>query len=286
MKKKIASYLVLGLLALNVLAWQEVFAVAGSSKLLKVYFLNVGQGDCAFVETPEHHQILIDGGPDASVLPKLDGLMPQADRTIDMVILSHPEKDHFFGLIEVLKRYKADYIVWNGIKRDTPEYKQWISELAEQEAQGAHILAVSEGQQIKAGNVLINVLSPQENLAGRELKDSNESSVVLNLTYGSEKFLFTGDIGFSTEAELEENYSLKANVLKIAHHGSKYSTSADFLQEVMPEYAVISDAKNNTYGHPSQEVLQKLDNSGIKVLRTDTLGDIEFVTEGKNIQVK
>lgn len=256
MQKKYIFFFSAFLLALNFFAWKEVF-ILGSFQTLRVDFLDVGQGDSAFIQTPENHQILIDGGPNSSVLGKLSSLMPFWDKSIDIVILSHPESDHMQGLLGVLQTYKADYILWTGVKKTAPEYDEWIKILDKQKKWGAKIIIAKSGQEIKAGNVLIDTLYPFESLEGQDMKNtSNDTCVVLKLIYGNNSFLFTGDISSVAEKDLVSNKSnLQSDVLKVAHHGSKYSTSDLFLSVVKPETAVISVGAKNTYGHPTPEVL-------------------------------
>lgn len=287
MLKKISIFFAALLIGVNVICWQEVFVLA-KPNFLEVYFLDVGQGDSTFIETPENHQILIDGGPDDSIISKLPALMPPWDKEIDLVILSHPEKDHMQGLLSLLKTYKADYILWSGVKRDTPEGKAWEDIKNRQINLGAKILIADPNLKIKAGNVLIDTLYPQENMEGVELKNtSNDACVVTKIVYKDRSFLFTGDISTSVENKIiNSKEDVSADVLKIAHHGSKYSTSSAFLSAVSPIVATISVGAKNTYGHPTQEVLQKLLNFGIKVLRTDTNSDIEIVSDGIGINIK
>ncbi len=285
MQKKIIIFIAVFLFFLNIICWREVF-VLSENKLLKVDFLDVGQGDSVFIQTPENHQILIDGGPDSSLLRKLSVVMPFWDRTFDLVVLSHPESDHMQGLLEALQSYKADYILWSGVKKvNSPEYDKWISILDKQQKMGAKILIAQAGQEIKAGNVLIETLYPFESLEGKEMKKtSNDSCVVAKLIYGKDSFLFVGDISSVAEKELADSKeNIKSEVLKVAHHGSKYSTSDLFLENVRPEVAVISVGAKNTYGHPTLEVLQRLEKSGIKMFRTDKDGDIMFVSDGNKI---
>jgi competence protein ComEC len=268
------------LLLLNVFAWKIVFDIS-SQKYLEVDFFDVGQGDAAFIETPQNHQILIDGGPNSEILKKLGKEMPFYDRTLDMIILSHPEKDHLFGLLEVLERYKVDYIVWTGIVRQTPEYQEWQELL---KIEGAKIIIAKAGEIMKAGNVLLSILYPAENLEGKEVEDSNDTSIVLRLSFGKNSFLFTGDATNKTEQELvSEKSNLESDILKVSHHGSKYSTSDIFLENVKPKIAVVSVGKNNSYGHPTSEVLQRLQKFGIDILRTDINGDIKFYSNGENL---
>jgi len=271
---------------LNIFAWQEVFALTSNNDL-KVDFLDVGQGDSAFIQTPEDHQILIDGGPDSSALKELSLLMPFWDKEIDLVILTHPESDHMQGLLDILQSYKADYILWSGVKKNAAEYDAWTSILEKQKKMGAKIIIASAKQEIKAGNVLIDTLYPLENMEGQDMKNtSNDTCVVSKLIYGDNSFLFTGDISSVAEKEIvNSGENISADVLKVAHHGSKYSTSDLFLENVEPEIAAISVGAKNTYGHPTQEVLQRLENFGIKIFRTDKDGDIKMESDGKNIKI-
>jgi competence protein ComEC len=287
MKKVYIIFFAGFLLALNIFCWHEVFVLAGNNSL-KVEFIDVGQGDSAFVRTPENHQILIDGGPGSAVLSKLAKNMPFWDRTLDLVILTHPESDHMQGLLYVLKRYKADYILWTGVKKTAPEYDAWLSVLEKQKKMGAKIIIALAGQKITAGDLEIDILYPFSSLEGQDMKNtSNDTCVVNKLVYGNMNFLFTGDISFNAENGLISNgTSLRSDVVKIAHHGSKYSTSDDFLASSNPKIAVISVGKDNTYGHPTPEVLDRLSNMGIQTLRTDQNGDITILSNGVNLQIK
>lgn len=299
MNQKVFLYSAVILLSLNFFAWKEVFSLT-ENNYLKVDFLDVGQGDSIFIETPEKHQILIDGGPNSTVLQKLQDLMPFFDRSIDLVILTHPESDHMRGLIDVLQRYKVDYVLWTDIARNTPEFKKWVSVLNSKKNPNANfsasiffgqnatrVITAYAGAKIRAGKAEIDILYPFENLSGKEFKKtSNDTAVVSRLVFGQDSFLFTGDISSAAEKKLvSEKNILASDVLKVAHHGSKYSTSDLFLENVKPKIAVISVGAKNTYGHPTLEVLQKLQKFGIQTLRTDTNGDIKMVSDGKNIKL-
>jgi competence protein ComEC len=285
MSKKIIIFIAGILLVLNILCWNQIFVLSGQNNL-KVKFLNVGQGDSALIITSENHQILIDGGPDASLLAKLAENIPFWDKTLDLVILTHPESDHMQGLLYALQIYKADYILWTGVKKTAPEYTAWMNVLEKQKKMGARIIIASAGQEIKAGNVLIDTVYPLESVEGKDMKDSsNDAGVVSRVTFGRDSFLFTGDLSSKGEKVLiDSGENILANVLKVAHHGSKYSTSDLFLENVKPEFAVIEVGKNS-YGHPTPETLQKLEKFGIKVFRTDKDGDVEFVSNGININI-
>lgn len=276
------------LLGANILAWLVVFELA-KPQYLEVTFFDVGQGDSIFIETPQRNQILIDGGPTPAVLERLDKEMPFWDRTIDLVILTHPEQDHIAGLIEVLKSYKVENVLWTGVVRDTAEYREWREVLSKE---GANIFIARAGLKIvcaacKFQRWELDILHPFDNLAGKEVGQSNNTSVVARLISGKISFLFTGDIEKSVERELVQNsVALQADVLKVAHHGSKTSTSPEFVSVISPEFAVISVGRDNRYGHPHSQTIETLQKYAITTLRTDQNGDIKFLTDGKSFRLK
>ncbi len=274
--KRNPVFVILGILAgLNILAWITLYDLSRPQPL-EITFFNVGQGDAIFIETPQRHQILIDGGPDDTVIEKLGKEMPFYDRTLDLIVLTHPEHDHLSGLIEVLKRYEVENILWTGILRDTAEYREW-KELIQKEA--ANIYIAKAGQCVIPDVTQLCVLYPFESLEGREFKDSNNTSIVARLVFGKVSFLFTGDAYKSVEIELLGlAEQLDSDVLKVGHHGSKTSTALEFVEAVSPEIAVISVGQDNKYGHPHPETLQNL--KGIAVLRTDFDGDIKIISDG------
>ncbi len=279
--KRIFFVVLAVLFCANILAWLAVFDL-NQPRQLAVSFFDVGQGDAAFVETPGHAQILIDGGPDASVLAKLAKEMPFWDRTIDLVILSHPAKAHISGLVEVLKRYKVENILWSGVVRDTAEYRAWAEGIKKE---GAKVMIAQFGEKIKIGEAEIDVLNPSENMEGEELKDSNDSSIVAKLIFGERSFLFTGDISGKIEESLAGNLpQIDSDILKVSHHGSKYSSFDEFINKVSPQIAIIEVGKDNNYGHPTPEVLDRLLKYGINILRTDQNGDIKIISDGKNLE--
>src|SRR3989344_2336590 len=204
--RKNQVFVILGtLVGLNILAWTAVGELRGSG--LEVTFFDVGQGDAAFIETPERQQILIDGGPNSAILEKLGKEMPFWDRTIDWIILTHPEKDHLAGLLEVLKSYKVENILWTGVVRDTAEFTEWQKLIKEEGAKifiaeaGVRILGGPTSLQIWGGADL-GVLYPFESLEGKEMKDSNDTSIIVKLIFGKISFLFTGDASQSVEKSL------------------------------------------------------------------------------------
>jgi len=283
MKNRKFLFLILGFLVFsNLIAWIIVFDL-GKVRFLEVIFFDVGQGDAIFIETPSYHQILIDGGPDSTILEKLSKEMPFWDRSIDLIILTHPERDHLTGLIEVLEKYKVENILWTGIVRDTAEYKEWKKLIEEEKAE---IFIAKAGQKISCLTWQIKqcdleILQPFESLEGKEFKDSNNTSIISKLVFGKNSFLFTGDAYKNVEVELiNKEAEIDSDVLKVAHHGSKTSSSEEFIKAVSPEIAVISVGRENKYGHPNQEVLELLEKYGIRVLRTDKDGDIKIISDG------
>ena len=288
MRKRNLSFLILaGLFFSNILAWITVYELS-KPPFLEVNFFEIGQGDAIFIVTPKKHQILIDGGPDSTILEKLAKEMPFWDRSLDLIILSHPEADHLSGLLEVLKRYKVENILWTGVVRNTSQYKEWLKLV---EAESANVLIAKEGQRIKVGNLILDVLHPFENLTGKKLENSNDTSIVNRLVFGQNSFLFTGDITKSVEKELINHSNsfklttLDSDVLKVAHHGSKSSSAEEFIEKVSPKIAVIQVGKNNRYSHPHQEVLDTLERYGITILRTDRDGDIKIFSDGENLKI-
>ncbi|MDO8639684.1 MAG: ComEC/Rec2 family competence protein [bacterium] len=292
--RRLVFGILLSLFVFNILAWSAVLDI-GRSRVLEVNFFDVGQGDAVFIETPEKQQILIDGGPDSTVLEKLGKEMPSWDKTIDLVILTHPEKDHMQGLLDVLKRYKIKNILWTGVVRDTAEFQEWEKLLKEKEIkEGTKITIAKAGQIICLAScsesyekqMRLDVLFPFDDLSSQTFKDSNDTSIILHLVYKNNTFLFTGDATRSVEKKLlERGISINSDVLKVGHHGSKTSSSDNFVAAVSPAIAVIPVGKDNQYGHPHKEVLDTLKKYGISILQTDINSDIKIFSDGENLRI-
>ena len=278
-KNKILAAVVALLFFANFFVWKEVF---GFDNNLKVIFFNVGQGDSIFIETPQKHQILIDGGPSENiVLEKLGKQMPFWDKTIDLIVLTHSDFDHLNGLLGVLEKYKVGHVLWTGVGQDTTASARWDIDLLKEKTD---IVLAKQGVSIKADKSELRVLYPFVLPQGQE--SSNDLSIVSRLVFNNFSFLFLGDISYKVEKKILENgVDIKADVLKVAHHGSKDSTSQDFIAAIAPKVAVISCGKDNQYGHPHQGPLSVLENFGIKVLRIDTLGDIELIANGDELLI-
>lgn len=284
--RKTAYFIVLFLFCLNLLAWADVYYLS-QPKHLKVVFFDVGQGDSIFISTPKSQKILIDGGPSpALAAEKLAKQMPFYDNNLDMVVLTHPDQDHLLGLFDILKRYKVKTILWSGVAVNNAEYQEWEKAMKNE---GADIKIARAGEKIilqKNPDILIDVLNPTVNGNTDVGKDINDTSVVMRLSFLNNSFLFTGDISSSQEAVLlADNQNLKSDVLKVSHHGSKEASSPDFLSAVGPKTAVIEVGRDNSYGHPSSEVLENLKKSGIDVMRTDQNGDIKISSDGNSLKI-
>lgn len=269
------------LLLVVVLVWYAVFYFDAHQGLL-VTFLDIGQGDSIFIEAPNGNQILVDGGPGDKILAKLGQALPFWDRSIDLLILTHTHADHLDGLLEVLKRYQIGAVLESGASYSLPEYEEWHRLLKEK---NVPIIIAQRGQKIIfAGSEVgeLDIFSPFENFVGVSLKNPHDANIVSRLSYGKNSFLLMGDAEKPLEYRLlwADSGILKSDVLKVGHHGSKTSSAEEFLQAVSPKIAVIQVGRKNRYGHPTQEVLDRLSSLGIKILRTDLDGDINFVSDG------
>lgn len=248
---------------------------------LRVTFLDVGQGDAVFIESPSGNQMLYDAGPPSgAVLRELAHVMPFWDRSIDVAVFSHPDMDHIGGFVDVLDRYKVDLQLEPGSHSENGVYD--ADERAVQKEGAAHFIA-HQGMTIDlGGGVKADVLYPDHDMSSAE---TNSSSIVLRIRYGTTAFLLSGDL-----PQEEENYvvslygdGLHANVLKAGHHGSRTSSSPLWLTAVHPDTFVISAGKDNHYGHPHKEVLELLDTMHIPKLITFEEGDITFESDGSTV---
>ncbi|MBU2036822.1 MBL fold metallo-hydrolase [Patescibacteria group bacterium] len=274
-KDKIPYIILAALLLAAGFVWSRVLGQDFSDKV-RIDFLDVGQGSAILVLAPNNNQVLIDGGPSDAVLAKLGEALPFGDRQIELLILTHPDSDHLSGLVEVLKRYEVNQILETGIVADSAEYQTW-NDLIKQK--NIPVIFAQAGQTIKiADNLAIKILYPLAKINGQEFKNTNATSIVGKIIYGQNTVLFTGDAEKQTEQPLLMlGADLKADILVVGHHGSKNSTSLEFLAAVMPSIAVIQVGAKNTYGHPTQEVLSRL--KEIDIFRTDLDSDIDFACD-------
>ncbi|MEW5961830.1 MAG: ComEC/Rec2 family competence protein, partial [Chloroflexota bacterium] len=261
------------------LVWLAVLALPDGR--LHVAFLDVGQGDAILVTTPDGRQLLIDGGPSITELNwRLGQQMPFWDRTLEVVVNTHPDLDHMGGLVTLLDRYRVEQALLSDVEGNSAPYREWEMELAE--ANLTPCIA-QVGTKLDLGSGLTaTVLNPGPASVGAE--GPNNHSVVLLLQWGRVRFLLPGDIEAPVERQLVAgDVPLAATVLKSPHHGSHTSSSQPFLEAVDPEVVVISVGADNRFGHPSPEVLDRYAERGFTVLRTDEHGTIEFSTDGEHL---
>ena len=239
----------------------------------EIIFLDVGQGDAILIQQG-WTQILIDGGDGQEILNRLGEFMPLGDRKIELVVATHPDEDHMGGLVKVLQYYEVGEILESDIACDKDLCKKWEDLIA---ADNILTLDAKLGQEINLDeDVELSVLYPFTDIDGEEFKNSNVASLVFKASVAGRKYLLMGDTESDTEKQLvASNLELSADVLKVSHHGSKNATSAEFLQAVSLKQAVISVGENS-YGHPTEEVLNRLRNMNIEVLRTDQAGSVRF----------
>lgn len=269
--KKPVFWLILGL----VLIWAAIFQL--SDDKLHLVFCDVGQGDAILVSY-RTTQVLIDGGPNNRVLHCLANNMPFWDREIEMLVATHPEADHISGLIDVIERYRVKHFVVNSLRKESKVFQEFQKVVL---AENPDIYFPKIGDEINIGSMKLLTLWPQsqDKVLGVTTieREINDTSIVLKLSFGNFDVLLSGDISTKIESRLDLS---DVEVLKVAHHGSKYSTGEEFLKLVQPELAVISVGKNS-FGHPTEEVLERLSNQAIKLLRTDQEGTIEVVSDGR-----
>ena len=244
---------------------------------MKVHFIDVDQGDSTFIELPNGEAMLIDAGETDQADKVVTYIYSQGYDTIDYVVATHAHSDHIGGLPVVLDSFNIENFYMTSAVATTSIYEDMLNAVDES---GAAVHDVMAGDVIyNEANLLIEVVAPKE----IDYNEQNNNSVVIKLTYGDDKFLFTGDAEKSEEDGIWTN--IKCDVLKVGHHGSDSSSSSNFLKKVEPSYAVISCGLHNSYGHPTDDVLKRLDDRNIDVYRTDLQGTIVFTSDGSNISV-
>ena len=281
--RKHSREVILGILFLsNVFVWIAVYQ-RQPGDILTVYFLDVGQGDAIFIDSPQHGRVLVDGGANRKVLSELGNILPFADKRIDVVVETHPDKDHIGGLPEVISRYEVGMFLEPGVESENAiddELKKRVRQKDIPDVLARRGMVLNFGDGVK-----LIMLFPTQDVTNWE---TNRASIVAKLVYGDKSFLLTGDSPIPIENVLVnlDPKILDSDVLKAGHHGSKTSTSLEYAQAVSPEYAVISAGKDNSYGHPHQEVLDILEKVGAKIVSTADSGTLKFETNGKTLEIK
>mgnify|MGYP001559183998 CR=1 FL=1 len=272
---------------------------------LHLVFCDVGQGDAIYMRTPDGSDILFDGGPNDKVLTCLGKHMPFYDRNLELVLMTHPQKDHFQGLISVVERYSVDYFVIGVEGNETAGYKELVKNLKEK---NVNLKNLYRGDQFFLDKVNFTVLWPDRSWVAEHTSsldmtvakmsgqgavlglattaNLNDFSYYVLAEYGSFKALFTGDGDSQIQPEImKTNYLQKIDVLKFPHHGSKTGVLPEFLEAIGSKLVVISVGKNS-YGHPTKEALEMLAGLGIKMLRTDLDGEVEIVSDGRTWEIR
>jgi competence protein ComEC len=279
LKHNFKLYLVLIIVVCVIFAFY-IFYFSNESRLT-VAFLDVGQGDAIFIQAPGGEQMLIDGGATSgALLRELGKVMPFYDRSIDIVMATHADQDHIGGLPSVLERFRVGMFVRTATVASTSVYRTLLQTVEDRKVK-TEIITAPENLDL-GGGAEFDILFPDKDTAGWE---TNDSSIVGKLVYGSNSFLLTGDSPAKIETYLVKKYGtlLKSDVLKAGHHGSKFSSSELYLKTVLPVYTIISAGLNNRYGHPNQETLDRLIKVNSQVLKTMGQGSIIFKSDGQNL---
>jgi competence protein ComEC len=284
-------FLILGCAAILIIT-PIFYLISETDKNLEVYFLDVGQGDSILIKTPYGQNILVDGGPDDTVLKRLGKEMSPLDKKIDLMILTHPHADHLTGLIDVIKNYKVEKILYTGVVHIAPQFLEWLKTVKDHRQSGASekipLTIIDRPQTIDLGEKCeLQIMYPFKSFAGESVSNLNNSSIVFKLVYNQTSFLFMGDAEKEVEDELvKSGIPLGADVLKIGHHGSSDATSEEFLNEVKPKFAVIEVGRGNDFGHPSGRIIKRLERFGAKIFRTDLDGTVHLTSDGKRVKLE
>ncbi|MDD3861830.1 MAG: ComEC/Rec2 family competence protein [Candidatus Gracilibacteria bacterium] len=241
-----------------------------------IYFFDVGQGDSILIKTPQNHKILIDGGPRDFVLERLGEVMPFLDKEIDFVVLTHTHADHLEGLVEVLKRFEVKAVLITGASSSDPTYKEFLKTISEK---NIPIYFAERKNDFVFGEVFFDVLYPFKSVIGENFENINNSSIGMNIMFEDIQILTLGDLERDKEAELlKRPLPHSVNIYKASHHGSKTSSSIDFLKKISPKEVVIQVGEGNKFKHPSPETIRNLHRANVeKIYRNDIEGTVKFV---------
>lgn len=284
---------VLGLLAIVASAvWLAV--ILRPDDRLHIYFCDVGEGDAIFIKTPQNKQILVDGGSGERVLRCLSNAIPFYDRSLDLLVLTHPHADHVGGLINVLRTYQVQKVTFQQLVYSSADYQEFVDLVRRKKVPVLGVVAgriLALDQRVRA-EVYTPLTKGELSVLGASFdpyddENVNDSSMVMRLVCGDFAVLLSGDAGKEVQQLLlKQGIVGAADVLKVAHHGAKDGLDENFLKEVGPRLAVISVGRDNRYGHPHAETLEELKGAGVEVRRTDLNGTIEVVSDCKSWWVR
>lgn len=282
-KKQIGYLIVLSILLMGAFIFYLSLKQEGEFGFLKVVYLDIGQGDAIYIEAPNKKQVLIDTGPSPATLAKLSKVMPFADRSLDLVILTHRDQDHIGGASLLFETYEIDNILMTDQSSETSLSLELDRKI---ERSNLNKIIAHRGQRFILDadrKIYLDILFPNRNISDFE---SNETSIVSKLSYGQKSFLFVGDSTIYNESLIvwnEQDKTIDSDVLLLGHHGSKTSSSLFWLEKVSPDLAIISAGKNNRFGHPAEEILDRLSKSKTPKLITFEEGNITLLSDGQNI---
>lgn len=243
---------------------------------VQVSYIDVGQGDSILIKT-ENHSILIDAGPQEAANTVTEYIRKKGITKLDYVICSHPHEDHIGGMPSVLEQFDVGKVFMTKTTQTTATYEKVLDDISNKNIE---VHEPKKGETFTLDDTTFTIIS-----ANKSDENLNNDSICIRLEHGSNAFFFSGDAEVKVENQmLSSGYILRSDVLKIGHHGSDTSTGDAFLKFVQPQYAIISVGKDNEYGHPSQSVINKLNNNGIKILRTDESGTITAISNGDKIR--
>ncbi len=281
-KNYLKWYVLSFLIFLSLLFW-SVIIHENRNGILTVAFLNIGQGSATFIESPTGVQVIIDGGPNKTLMREISSVLPWYDKHIDMLIVTNPDKDHYEGFIPILDRFTVDVFMESGTITKVEAFAILKQKISKKKIPD---IVARRGQVIDiGGGAYIEILFPDRDVSGLS---SNKGSIVARLVYGDTSLLFQGD-----SPKAMENYLvslgkeiLDSDMIGVGHHGSKTSSGEEYIKAVSPKYAIISSGKGNSYGHPHQETLDTLNKNKVQILRTDEIGRITFQSDGKEFVLK
>lgn len=279
MKKRFA-YLFIFLVAVGIYSFatsREDLAMVPQEGFF-VHVLDVGQGDSTLI-TSDGYTMLIDAGPTKEREKVLDYLDQQGVHRLDVLVATHPHEDHIGGMTNVVEQREIGMVLMPRVTTNTRTFLQLVEAITHK---GLQATVPQVGSTFQLGKAKCTVLAPSE----KEEEELNNYSIVLRVEYGENAFLFTGDAEQRSEEDmLKREYPLKSDFLKAGHHGANSSTSKNFLKEVDPAIVAISVGAGNSYGHPGDRLMKRLNQQDVKIFRTDLLGDLVFYSDGKEIQV-
>lgn len=271
---------------LGIPSWRDIYSSLGytdanpASGELSVHFLNVGCADSIYINCGEYN-VLIDAGNESINNKPIAYLRENGVKKLDLLIATHPDKDHIGGMADVVDAFPVERFWTPQLKQKLVPASGFYTDLLDGlDRQSVPVTNPWAGEQVKLGGMIFTVLSPS-----KLYSDTNDSSVVVRLSFGKNSFLFTGDAEKKAENDMiKSGMNLKADVLKVGHHGSKSSSSKDFLKAVHPQYAVIS-VGDNSYGLPKKAVIKRIEKLGAAVYRTDRYGTVVFYSDGEQLTV-